>query len=394
VGGKVSLSVADPKLGEILTRALDVGPDERATQSHVHGFHSYAARLHPVTAERLIAGLSQGRQHVLDPFCGSGTVLVEARLAGRRATGSDLNPLAIELAWLKTRGFSKNECHELLEAAHLVAEHAEERRLDRAGPTKPYGRVDRDLFEPHTLLELDGVRDGIRTLDDRLHRRVLSLVLSALLIKVSRKPGDTAGSRRERRLAAGFVGRFFIDKTTELAERLTAFSNDVPRGTPSANVRIGDARQLEGVQPASVNLIITSPPYPGVYDYHEHHAARLRWLGLESGAFERSEIGSRRRLEHLPFARALGAWERDLIDSLRAVRRVLADEGRAALVLADTTLSDRAVRSDEAVRRASGKADLVVVGCASQNRPSFNRSARNAFREQPRREHAIVLGPA
>jgi hypothetical protein len=83
-----------------------------------------------------------------------------------------------------------------------------------------------------------------------------------------------------------------------------------------------------------------------------------------------------------------------LIDSLRAVRRVLADEGRAALVLADTTLADRAVRSDEAVRRASSKADLVVVGCASQNRPSFNRSARSAFREQPRREHVIVLGPA
>jgi methylase of polypeptide subunit release factors len=89
---------------QALEHAFGVSPDERAVMAHVHGFHSYPARLHPETAARLIQAFSPPKGQVLDPFCGSGTVLVEGRLAGRRVTGVDANPLAVELSWLKTGG--------------------------------------------------------------------------------------------------------------------------------------------------------------------------------------------------------------------------------------------------------------------------------------------------
>ena len=57
----------------------------------------------PVPTLCAVNGAAAG-DTVVVPFCGSGTVLVEARLSGRRAIGVDANPLATELAGLKTRG--------------------------------------------------------------------------------------------------------------------------------------------------------------------------------------------------------------------------------------------------------------------------------------------------
>src|SRR4051812_48600424 len=95
VGGEITTS-GDRAAAAILAHAIDVAPnmDEDADdRAHVHGFHPYPARAHPTTARRLIEDLSPDDGIVLDPFCGSGTILVEAMLAGRSAIGSDLNPV-------------------------------------------------------------------------------------------------------------------------------------------------------------------------------------------------------------------------------------------------------------------------------------------------------------
>ena len=100
VGGAVE-ERGDPEASARLARAVDVSPTADADapdRAHVHGFHAYPARTHPVTARLLIEDFAPPGGVVLDPFCGSGTVLVEAMLAGRSAIGTDLNPIAIMLA--------------------------------------------------------------------------------------------------------------------------------------------------------------------------------------------------------------------------------------------------------------------------------------------------------
>ncbi len=62
--------------------------------SSVHEFYRYPARFSPAFARAVITAFSRSGQVVLDPFVGGGTTLVEARLAGRVAIGSDLNALA------------------------------------------------------------------------------------------------------------------------------------------------------------------------------------------------------------------------------------------------------------------------------------------------------------
>ncbi|MBL8740520.1 MAG: site-specific DNA-methyltransferase, partial [Myxococcales bacterium] len=303
VGGEAVLA-GEPALAAELARALAVNASiatdgetsgEEETRAHVHGFHTYPARMHPATASRLVSAFSREGDVVLDPFCGSGTVLVEARLLKRRAIGVDANPLAVRLARRKSVPAYEAELADLARAAERVAAIATERRKAKTGASKRYPPADVEAFDAHVLLELDGLKVGLSSITEKQARATLELVLSSILIKLSRRRGDTAAGTRQTRLAAGYPTRLFVKKTTELAGLLSAIAPALSLG-PRADVFEDDARVLRDAVPGSVDLVVTSPPYPGVYDYLEHHRMRLRWLDLKERAFADSEIGARRQL--------------------------------------------------------------------------------------------------
>ena len=391
VGGPVEAE-GETRACAQLTTALATDPDEDAARAHVHGFHAYPARLHPTVARRLIELLAPAKGAVLDPFCGSGTVLVEAMLAGRTGWGCDINPLAVILARVKTRTIDRETARDVQHFARRVCQHATTRRTGRMGSTRRYPEADIQLFDPHVLLELDGLRDGIERTPPGFAREVLELVLSSLLVKVSRKHGDTARVQDvPRRLAAGFTTTLFERKTEELLLRLAAFRERVPRGTPAAEVVEADARVLQGAPAGRFDLVVTSPPYAGTYDYLWQHEARMRWLGLAAEQMERSEIGARRHLDpkgHMPAVHAFGA---DLVRVFHALHRVLRPDGKAVLVIADSVVAGKAVWADPLVRASAKAAGLAWVATASQRRPHFHGPTRAAFAARPKREHAILV---
>jgi DNA modification methylase len=393
VGGPVEVDADTEAVARALGSAFDAARDEETTQAHVHGFHSYPARLHPMIAQRCVRRWTAPCGKLLDPFCGSGTVAVEARLLGRKAIGIDLNPLAIELAWCKTRGTTESERRELADLARRVAEHAEDRRRTRAGPTRRYGQVDRELFDPHMLLELDGLASGLRRLVRGDAHRILRLVLSATLTKVSRRAGDSSEQLASKRLASGFAIRFFESKAQELIRQLAAFQAALPVGSPKAELLLGDARALRHLRPESFDLVLSSPPYPGVYDYHSHHEARLRWLRLDGRALRQGEIGSRRQLGRLDAQAAVARWREDFGGCLTQLSRVVTPGGHIVLVLGDTAIGRVPVRADELVGELARNAGLELVGRASQKRPEFHRGTARAFGRQARREHLLLLKP-
>lgn len=400
VGG-VTRTRGDTTAAPILAAALDVASSisaeaaEQAARAHVHGFHTYPARMHPTIARRTIEALSQPGQTVLDPFCGSGTVLVEAMLAGRRAAGADLNPLAVALARRKVTPAPEAERRAILEAASRCAEVAAERRAKRVGASRRYAPVDVEAFEPHVMLELDGLRVGIEALPRGPVRDTLHLVLSAMLVKVSRATSDTSSAPSAPvRRAAGFTTRFFVDKTRELVERLAEIATPLA-AAPPANLAEEDARRLKHIPDRSVDLVVTSPPYAGVYDYVEHHRARLRWLGLSERRFEQDEIGARRDLRDLRPEHAWQVFEDQLVEVFRALHRVLRQGGRVMFLLADATLGDRVLYADDLAFRLAQRTRFDPTAVASQPRPDFRGGARPRETDlDGKHEHAILLTKA
>ncbi len=399
VGGAVSRS-GDPAEAEKLAHALEVPPppprSERGTEgpdrAHVHGFHAYPARMHPLTAARLVEAFVPRGGTVLDPFCGSGTVLIEAMRAGRNAVGTDLNPLAAELADAKTYVRTPEETAALAASAKLVVAFTEVRRRARAGATRRFGPEDTEAFDPHVLLELDGLRHGIRTLVPSVDtQRDLLLVLSAILVKVSRKESDTSVAEAPKRIAAGYAGRLFLKKTEELVDRLAELEASLPSPRTSARVAIDDATTLATLEEGSVDAVVTSPPYVATYDYLAHHALRLRWLGLDASAFAAGEMGSRRAYAPLSPRDAWDRWARELHAMLLAVGRVTRRGGAVVLVMADSAVANEPLPADAIVAEVARGTRLYPVAGASQARPHFHGETQAAFRARPRAEHALLL---
>ena len=400
VGGRVSVA-GDREAGALLASALDVAPsvvDEAEAQAHVHGFHAYPARMHPRTARRLVEAFSRPLGAVLDPFCGSGTVLVETRLAGRFAAGVDANPLAVRLSRLKATTTTDREREALVAWAQKVAATATARREARAGASRRFPDADVALFDPHVLLELDGLRVGLegfepRSPEEAWAREALWLVLSAILTKVSRRASETSEAAAPRRVAAGYTAKLFTRKAEELARRLGEIAGQLA-GAPGLWVREGDARVLDGIDDGAVDLTVTSPPYAGVYDYVAHHEARLRWLGLDERGFREREIGARERFSEVDPAVGRAAWDAELGAVLRSLRRVTKERGLAVLLLADSTVGGEALFADDAIRDLAAPSGFELIAVASQERPHFHAKTARAFARRPRREHALLVQAA
>jgi DNA modification methylase len=347
--------------------------------------------MHPVTASRLVRAFAPARGVVLDPFCGSGTVLVEATLAGFRGVGTDLNPLAVRLARCKTRRRARGELEALMEQAQEVAAFADERRKARAGATRRFPDEDVALFEPHVLLELDSLRAGLERIEGGPARADLALVLSSLLVKLSKKKGDTSETVAARRTAAGYTAKLFVKKTEDLARRVTAFASLLPRpAPPEVRIELDDATALRTVS-GPVDAVVTSPPYAATYDYSAHHALRLRWLGLDARPLDAGEIGARRNYASLDPSAAAEAWSREVARFLHAIARVLPPGSPAVLLMADSATGGVALRADEIVASLARSEGFIPAARASQERPHFHGPTMRAFRDRPRAEHALLL---
>ena len=396
VGGAVETEGDRPD-ADHLARALAVAPSTDAeddpARGHVHGFHTYPARMHPETAARLVTAFAPAGGSVLDPFCGSGTVLVEAVVAGRRALGSDLNPLAVRLAACKTRLRSAAELAHLVSRARACAAHADAGRRARAGADRRFPPEDMALFEPHVLLELDALGSKIAAMGDDPAAADLWLVLSAILVKLSRKRGDTAVGVGSRRTRPGFPAEMFVRKAEDLSQRLAAFGRLVssPRDVFVAQE---DATKLRSLPPGPVDAVVTSPPYAATYDYLEHHTLRLRWLGLDESALARGEIGSRAAYARLSPREARARWAEELGRFLQAAGRVLRKGGPLVMVMADSAVGGAALRADEIAAEVGRACGFVPAARASQPRPHFHGPTAKAFRDKPRAEHAILLRKA
>src|SRR5262249_5399472 len=220
-------TLGEPRLAAALAAALRVAGGGR---DYTHGFHTYPARMHPLTARRLLADVPAGAT-VLDPFCGSGTVLVEAILRGARAVGVDASPLAILVARAKTARSQYGR--DLVVAARAVSREvlAEGKAARRSGWRAPPRRAApeaelRGWFDPHVRAELEALAAAVAG-DD-----LLTAVLSSILVKVSRRASDTRGEKVERALARGMAARLFARRAEELARGLAALWRGAPPRPP------------------------------------------------------------------------------------------------------------------------------------------------------------------
>lgn len=305
----------DPALAEALAHAIAAeGRVERAT----HGFHTYPANMHPDAAAAVIAACPGP---VYDPFCGGGTVLVEARLAGRPTAGADLSPIAVLVARARTAG--PEAATPLRAAARRVSERSKARREVEASVPE----LAAEWYEPHVAQELARLRDAISE-EEGAVRPLLWAVLSSIVVKVSFRESDTRNTRVVTRRPPGTATVLFHKKARELGRLL----EQLPPG-PAAEVRRASAAARP--PPSGTGLVLTSPPYPGVYDYLPMQQLRYAWLDLDPGAGLVEEVGSRRSFRALGRMEGLKRWRDDTAAWVHTQAGGLRPGARMAIVVGD-----------------------------------------------------------
>jgi hypothetical protein len=253
---------------------------ERVRTKHVHRLHPYLGKFIPQLVEVLLDRHLVRGQRVLDPFAGSGTTLVQALESGMHATGSDVAAFNCLLMEVKTSRYD-------LFALESDLRDCLRRFEAGAGAAGEATKFVRDWYAPQAIEELLRFRS---LLADYRHADVLRVVLSRAARSARRtahfdldfprtprtEPYWCHKHRRECRpveSAAKFLTRYTLDTLARLKDFARV------RSARSVAVLHGDARELELGGP--FDAIVTSPPYPGLIDYHEQHRYAYELLGLD-----------------------------------------------------------------------------------------------------------------
>ncbi|MEX2207000.1 MAG: DNA methyltransferase [Myxococcota bacterium] len=363
----------DETLAERLRAALARGG---AVERYTHSFHTYPAGMHADAARDLVA-LFPG-DSVFDPFCGGGTVLVEARASGRRAYGCDVSPVALRVARARCATPDEGVLTAFRSRARKLTELARHASASGAMPRDEVLRVVERWFAPHVLRELESLSKGIAASDESV-RGLLEAVFSAIIVKVSYRASDTKAVREKHDRPAGTTAVLFHKKTRELARQLTELREALPPGTPEAELVLADAREARPTTP--VALVLTSPPYPSTYDYLPMQHLRHVWLGERPDAS--LEIGAR-RLWRGGLRRAREIWRGDTDRWTANVAHTLVAGGQLVVVIGDGLLPSGIVDAAQPTLDAARRAGLELVAGASVERPEHAGLTN-------RREHAFAF---
>ncbi len=278
-----------------------------------HGLYRYPARFSPQFARTVIERFSEPGDYVLDPFVGGGTAAVEALAAGRRFVGFDLNPLCLLLTQAKTSPLYQRDWQ------------AVERWMGTGGDSAGTGDPSDPRLRnapPHLVREFGPLVDSIETLAETRQRAVAK----ALLLHVGQKALDG----RAEPMAADAVRPMLVRSANELRHGLEQLSDQsrVHGIVPSSMVR----RRVLAQGPSGavargrvtnrlagrIQLVVTSPPYPGVHVLYHRWQVRGRWetplpywlSGMQDGlGAKHYTMGSRSETgDETYFATARGTW--------------------------------------------------------------------------------------
>ena len=284
------MSVRD-LLGPGLLRLPLKPPRKRCLRYATHGLHEYRGKFFPQLVRALInIGQVPPDGIVIDPMCGSGTTLVEARLAGRRAYGLDMNPLSVFVSDAKCRALTVRPSA-LGTAYETLSETLSKTAAADGGMRHFLSLPDHDRaylnrwFAPSALGELDAIQAAIETLEGKALQNFHRVCLSNILRGVSWQKDEDLRVRREvSELPEGEVIRRFLKEASRSTKVVGAFVAQRGRlGLGRYVVREADARQADQSLSQLLNkvdAVVTSPPYATALPYLDTDRLSLIYLGL------------------------------------------------------------------------------------------------------------------
>lgn len=242
----------------------------------------------PGLVEVLLSEYAPQNGIILDPFCGSGTTLVEASTRGNRSYGVELNPAAYILSRLYTF------CGQ------------------------PLAPVESSLNTLELTLSLD-----------------LNLTENAknLAIWIKQLPTETEKIVMEAvfLLALGNGEELKDEKLSKAFKQVRQLIQKLSLTKAESTLILGDARAT-GLKENSIDLVLTSPPYVNVFNYHQNYRKAVELLDWEVLPIATAEFGSNRK-NRVNRLRTVIQYAQDIGATLAETQRTVKNTGKSVWVV-------------------------------------------------------------
>ncbi len=233
-----------------------------------HGFYRYPARFSPQFAAAAIRCFTKPGDVVLDPYMGGGTTIVEALASGRRAIGNDLNALAVFVARVKTCMLNHTDIDALRSWGLCIPPKINFRHFVRPNVIPSDERIIRNLGLYRSRYLKKGIALALGTIEELPTKKCRDFARCAIL-HVAQLALD---GKRTRTSLIEFRSMLSLRTENMLNESMN-FSQatlDLAQFDSPCHLYEGDAQKLPlrpvfSEQGQKADVVITSPPYPGVH---------------------------------------------------------------------------------------------------------------------------------
>ena len=310
---------------------------------------AWRGQFSPQFVQAILENYADKADVVLDPFVGSGTVLVESAHLGHEAFGYEVNPAA-----------------ELLAKVYTFASYSRKARKSLISSTDSY----LSKFIPLGLPLFE--QGGISSNDDisitplisnltQLKNRDVKALAEALIVKLD---------LREHSIST----ESFWSKWNELR----CLIETLPQAKKTISVSLGDARYLS-LDDSVIDFVLTSPPYINVFNYHHNYRTSVEILGWKPLVSAKSEIGANRKFRQNRFLTVI-QYCIDMSLSLSELVRVCRDTARMVFVVGRESNVHRTAFFNGAILRRLAE-DVIGIQTILQQERKFQNKFGNTIKE-------------
>ena len=235
---------------------------------------------HALIKELIERSKIDSNEYILDPFCGSGTTIIEASINGYNGLGLDINPMSAFISEVKCRPYSDDEIAELRKTSKILDEYCNNQDFDIHDEQYRYKEVEK-YFSTNNFKQLLKIKEFVDSLRLGNSEKIYDFFFTAYLCiieKVSDRKRDGNGLKTVQSTIDN-VFKYYLNQSHIMIEDIIRVR--IKRNI-SSKVIFGNAMNLgESVNKynqqigSSVGAIMYSPPYANSFDYFESYKLEI-----------------------------------------------------------------------------------------------------------------------
>lgn len=389
-----------------LKKYIDITWDFRTanTKEYTHCYHNYPAMMIPQIANRLINLYDKNVKTLFDPYCGTGTSLVEAKLKGLNAIGTDLNPLARLIAETKT---SKIELHIL----DLYLKEFNDflfsltfgiNKLDMILPD--FKNID-FWFKKEVKEKLATIKHFIGNIKDVKVKNFFLVTFSETVRESSlTRNSEFKLYRMAEKQRENFNPDVYRIINSKLARNRTGLVNFLEK-IKNINVKtdiyeFNSSEHINMIEEESIDIVVTSPPYGDsrtTVAYGQFSRLSNQWLDIENASQIDNQLmgGKAKNIEKTGIAiidrtvekvatndekraRDVYSFYKDYSKSIANVSKVIKKNGYACYVVGNRRVKDTVLPTDEITKNLFQRYGFKYQNTFIRNIPNKRMPSKNS----------------